>query len=321
MKEGVRVDERYRSLLHKVARRGYPEWIFTVGALMESMGPQAADWFETRTAAIVFSECWPLGADLVLTKGIPSKVAALVRLAGKQKNRDATGLGLLAYALEKGDASAAEELPDGKPLRWLTRALRRPSGFWSWAAKHAAAGDQSNLIQKALRSRDAGRPHDRAVSIAAAYLALTTRPPDIRAAPAPDEGFPFWVVFDRHTTEGKRALRDVARDLHIPLHQLEWSLFYYEGSRTNAEAESPWWRAYCRWHFRRNDLQPEESHLLWEPAREQMIQALAEDGQRLQSELYRWKLAHPEVIENLRRRVDLFNANLKTIRSGQPDLF
>ncbi len=321
MKAGFRVDERYRSLLHKAARRGCPEWVFTTSALIESMGSDAAGWFEARTAAIVYAECWPLGAELLFTKGIHSKVAALIRLAVHQKNRDATGLGLLAYALDKGDTTLLDGRSDEKPLRWLARAIRHPAGFWNWAAEHEAGRDQKALIDNAFRFRDSGRPHDRAVAMAAAYLALTTRPPAVQPAPPLEEGFPFWVVFDRHTAEGKRALKDVARDLHIPLHQLEWSLFYYEGSVANAEAESLWWRAYCRWHFRRVGLLPEETYLLWEPARDQLIQALAQEGQLLQNELYRWKLAHPDAIEALKRRVDLFNAALKNAQGGQPALF
>lgn len=321
MHEGFRVDDRFRSLLHKAARRGHSEWVFTTSALIERMGAEAVAWFKARTAAVVFAECWPMGAELLFTKGIHGYVAALIRLAVHQKNRDATGLGLLAYALDKGDTTVLDGRSDDKPLRWLARGIRRPSGFWGWGIEHAAGGDQRAFIESAFRLRDSGRPHDRVVAMAAAYLALTTCPPAAPPAPPLEEGFPFWVVFDRHTAEGQRALRDVARDLHIPLHQLEWALFYYEGSVANAEAESPWWRAYCRWHFRRVALLPEETYLLWEPAREQLIQALAEDGRLLQNELYRWKLAHPDTVESLKRRVELFNATLKNAQGDQPALF
>jgi hypothetical protein len=157
--------------------------------------------------------------------------------------------------------------------------------------------------------------------MAAAYLALTQSPPDIRPAPVPEEAFPFWVVFDRHTAEGQRVLRDIARDLHIPLPQLGWAHFFFEGSSANAEVASPWWQAYCRWHFRRIGLLPEEIHLLWEPAREQMIRALAEESQRLQGELYRWKLAHGDAIEAVKRRVELFTATIRGGAGDQPALF
>jgi hypothetical protein len=320
-KDPMQVDDRYRSLLHKTARRGYSEWIFTTSALIDAMGARAAAWFETRSAVMVLAECWPLSAEMRFTKGIHSKVAALVRLAAHQKNRDATGLGFLAYVLDKGDASALEASPGEKPLRWLARAIRNPSGFWSWVFDHTAGKGRKTLIDNAFRFRDGGRPHDQAVAMAAAYLALTQSPLEIRPAPMPEEAFPFWVVFDRHTAAGKRVLKDTARDLHIPLPQLEWAYFYFEGSASNAEASSPWWRAYCRWHFRKVGLLPEEIHLLWEPARAQMITALAEDSQRLQGDLYRWKLAHMDAIEAVKRRVELFNANIKEVQGDQSALF
>ncbi len=321
MKEPLRVDDRYRSLLHKAVRRGYSEWILTTSALIDAMGARAAVWFETRSAAIVFAECWPLGSEMLFTKGIHSKVAALVRLAAHQKNRDATGLGFLSYGLNKGDASVLEASPAEKPLRWLARAIRNPSGFWSWVSEHTAGKDRKTLIDNAFRFRDGGRPHDQAVAMAAAYLALTKSPPEIPPAPIPEEAFPFWVVFDRHTAEGQRVLKDTARDLHIPLPQLEWAHFYFEGSASNAEASSPWWQAYCRWHFRKIGMLPEEIHLLWEPAREQMIDALEEDSHRLRGELYRWKLAHMDAIEAVKRRVELFNSNIKEVQGDQSALF
>jgi hypothetical protein len=129
------------------------------------------------------------------------------------------------------------------------------------------------------------------------------------------------VVFDRHTSEGKRALNDVARDLHMQLPQLEWCYYYFEGAGTNAEHPSPWWQRYCRWNFQRIGLSPEEALLLWEPARDQLIDALAGDGHRLQNELYRWKLANPERIETLKRQVEYFIAHLDTLSSDQTQLF
>ena len=65
MKAPLQVDDRYRSLLHKAARRGYTEWIFTTGALIESMGARAAAWFEARTET---DDTWMyITADVVET--------------------------------------------------------------------------------------------------------------------------------------------------------------------------------------------------------------------------------------------------------------
>ena len=242
-------------------------------------------------------------------------------MAHRQKARDATGLGFLAYALDQGDETVLTRVSDEKAVRLIARAIRQPTGFWSWISEQPAEGNRKRLIENAFRYREGGRPHDKAVVQAAAYLALATPPPEIELAPASEDAFPYWVVFDRHTAEGKRVLRDVARDLHMPLPLLEWSLFFYEGAVANADAPSPWWQTYCRWHFERLGMLPEEAHLLWRPAREQIVGALAEDSRRLQSDLYRWKLGNLERIDALKRQVDLFASHIKDVQHDQSTLF
>jgi hypothetical protein len=321
MKDQSMIEDRYRSLLQKAVRRGNIELVYTASALIESLGGRSAAWLEARTAVIMFAECWPLGAELLFTKPFHSKVAALLRVARREKARDATGLGFLAYALDQGDDTVLSGVADDKAVRLIARAIRQPAGFWSWISEQPAEGNRKSLIENALRYREGERPHDKAVVQAAAYLALTSPPPKIEPAPAPEGAFPYWVVFDRHTAEGKRALRDVARDLHMPLPLLEWSLFYYEGAIANADAPSPWWQQYCRWHFERLGMPPAEAHLLWEPAREQIIDALAEDSQRLQSDMYRWKLGNLERIGALKRQVELFASHIKEVQHYQSTLF
>jgi len=321
MKARALIEDRYRSLLQKAVRRGNTELVYTASALIESLDGRSATWLETRTAVIMFAECWPLAAEMLFTKPFHSKVAALLRVAHCQKARDATGLGFLAYAMDRGDDTVLAGVSDDKAVRLIAKAIRQPADFWSWISEQPAEGRRKSLIEKAFRYREGGRPHDKTVVQAAAYLALTTPPPEINPALAPEGAFPYWVVFDRHTAEGKRVLRDVARDLHMPIALLEWSLFYYEGAVANADAPSPWWQTYCRWHFERLGMPPAEAHLLWEPARDQIIDALAEDSQRLQSDLYRWKLGNLERIDALKRQVELFTSHIKEVQHDQSTLF
>jgi hypothetical protein len=321
MKDRSMIEDRYRSLLQKAVRRGNTELIYTASALIESLGGRPAAWLETRTAVITFAECWPLGTELLFTKPFHSKVAALLRVAHRQKARDATGLGLLAYDLDRGDDTVLAAVPEDKAVRLIARAIRQPAGFWSWISEQPVAGTCKSLIENAFRYREGGRPHDKAVVQAAAYLALATPPPKIGAAQTPEGAFPYWVVFDRHTAEGKRVLRDVARDLHMPLPLLEWLHFYYEGAVANADAPSPWWQQFCRWHFERLGIPPAEAHLVWRPAREQVIDALAEDSRQLQSDLYRWKLDNLDRIDALKRQVELFASHIKEVQHDQSTLF
>lgn len=321
MKERPPFDDRYRSLLQKAVRRGHTEWVYAASALIESQSIHTEAWFEKRAAFIVFGDCWPLGAGLVFTRKFHSKVAALIRVARATKYRDATGLGFLAYALAHGDTTVLARDPDDRMVRLIAKAVRQPADYWEWISAQPVDPAQSALIANARRYKDGGRPHDSAVVKAAACLALSGPPPCPQPAASRESAFPYWVVFDRHTSEGKRVLRDVARDLHLPLPQLEWSYYFFEGAGANAEHPSPWWQRYCRWNFSRIGLNPEEARLLWEPARAQIIDALAEESRRLQNELYRWKLANTERIEALKRQVDLFISHINEVPRDQSTLF
>jgi hypothetical protein len=314
-------DARYRSLLQKAVRRGHVDLVYTTSALLESLSPKEKDWYRTRTAIITFEECWPLGYELNFNRKFHSKVAALIKVAQAQKVRDASGLGHLAYALHRGDASVYDGTADDKHIRIVANAIQRPDDFWHWIASRNQTEQQAALIENAMRFRHDGWPRDKAVIQAAAYLALTTDRRKATESPPVDEAFPFWVVFDRHTPEGKLALRDVARDLHIQLPQLEWTCFYYEGSKTNGDCSSNWWDRRCKWHFQKVDLAAEEAHLLWEPAKQQVIDALAGDGRQLQNELYRWKISNLKRVESLKRQVDLFIEHFKEVQRDQTVLF
>jgi hypothetical protein len=296
--------------------------VYAASALIENQAIHTEAWFEKRSAFIVFGDCWPLGAEIVLTRKLHSKVAALIRVARATKCRDATGLGFLAYAMAQGDARVLSQDPGDRVVRLIAKAVRKPADYWEWILAQRVDPARAALIANAQRYKDGGRPHDGAVVKAAAYLAVSGElprplPAETREPPV----FPYWAVFDRHTTEGKRVLRDVARDLHIPLPQLEWCYYYYEGAIANAEHPSPWWQRYCRWNFSRIGLSPEEARLLWEPARAQIVDALTEESHRLQNELYRWKLANRERIDALKRQVELFITRLNTVPRDQAQLF
>jgi hypothetical protein len=314
-------DARYRSLLQKAVRRGHVDLVYTTSALLESLSSKEKDWYRTRTAIITFEECWPLGCELNFNRKFHSKVAALIKVTQVQKIRDASGLGYLAYALHRGDTSVYDGTPNDKHIRIVANAIQRPEDFWQWISTRQQSERQVALIENAMRFKHEGLPRDKAVIQAAAYLAITTDTRQTVELPKVDETFPFWVVFDRHTPEGKLALRGVARDLNIQLPQLEWTCFYYEGSQTNGDISSNWWDRRCKWHFQKVGLIAEEAHLLWEPAKQQVIDALARESRQLQSELYRWKLSNLKRVESLKRQVDLFIEHFAEVQRDQAALF
>lgn len=316
-----KTEKKHRSLLQKAVRRGNVDLVLTVSALLESLGSKDRNWYRIQTAIITFEECWPLGTELLFNKKFHSKVAALIRIANCLKTRDATGLGYLAYAFAQGDASVLDDSADNKIIRIVANAIQRPDDFWQWIAWQKLSTRQKILIDNAARFRKTGLPHDKAVVQASAYLAATADLPPIEPGQPPNTKFPYWVALDHHTVEGQRAIRDIARDLHISLPQLEWTFFYFEGALTNGEMSSKWWDRYCQWHFQKIGLPANEAHLLWEPAKVQVMEALAQEGRQIQNELYRWKLSNRERVESLKKQVQLYIDHVDEIQRDQRDLF
>jgi hypothetical protein len=317
----IRKDDRYRSLLQKAVRRGNVDLIFTASALLKKTGLQTKSWYDNQTAIITFEECWPLGSELQLKKTFHSKVATLIRAACSQKARAATGLGYLAYSLAEGDPTVLDATAGDKIVKIIANAVQRPESFWDWVASQSVSDRQRQLIRNAKHYKNAGSPRDRTVVQAAAYLAATGEIPVLDNPGSTDQNFPYWIVFDRHTVEGRRVLNDIARDLHLPLAQLEWASFFFEGSTTFNELPSSWWNRHSEWHFRKVGLPRAEAHLVWDPVRQQVMDALAEESRKLQSELYKWKLANLEYIDALKRQVHLYIDHFDEIQKDQMSLF
>jgi hypothetical protein len=316
-----KIENRYRSLLQKAVRRGNIELVFTASAYLQSLGSREKSWYRTRSAIITLEECWPLGTLLIFNKKFHSKVAALIRTARYEKARNATGLGYLAYAVSEGDTSVLDGTPDDTPIRIVANAIQRPDDFWQWITWQKKSDNQRLLLDNTMRFKNVGSPHDKAVIKAAAYLSVTDDIPKINELEPADQKFPYWIAFDKHTLVGQRVLRDIARDLHIPLSQLEWTYFYFEGALTNGEIPSKWWDKHCEWHFRKIGLPATEAHLLWEPAKPQIIDALTEESRQLHKDLYRWKLSNRERIATLERQVQLYIEHIDEVQRDQRDLF
>ena len=77
----------------------------------------------------------------------------------------------------------------------------------------------------------------------------------------------------------------------------------------------------CQWYFQKINLPEEEAHLLWEPTRPQIIQALADDSRRLQNDLYKWKISNLERVESIKKQVEIFMEHIDEVKRGQQDLF
>lgn len=310
-----------RALLPKAVRRGNLDLVFTISALLDHQHPRMDEGLRTRAVAATFEDCWPLCGVLDFNRRAYSKVAALVRVAGSNQTRDAAGLGALALALARGDRSVLRDDRGDTAIKTLSTAIARPEDYWNWIQAQPHTAEGAAIVEKALRFKAVGRSAGRATVKAAAYLAVTGKLPHIESRPADKEAFPYWIAFDHHTPQGRQALKDVSRDLHIPYAQLAWSFFYFEGSTASGQMEAAWWQRYCRWQFKRVGLAPVEAPLLWEPARRQVADALAFDANRLHRILYAWKISHQEQVDTLRSQVALLLSNFKRLKGDQMPLF
>ncbi len=295
--------------------------LFTTCAFLESMGPKEKTWLKKRAVIITFEENWPLGSELVFNKSFHSKVALLVKIAQSTKAKDAAGLGSLAFALAEGDRSVLDGGPEDKTIRIVANAILRPEDYWEWIHLQKIVGRRASLIKNAVRFRNIGLPAEKAFSKAAAYLAVNGDLPEITRLPRQTLEFPYMAALDAHTRQGRRALNDISRDLHIPNRQLDWALFYFEGSTTTGSTPSIWWDRWCRWKFQKVGIPMEEAHLLWDPVKPQLAEALAEDAHLLHKEIYKWKMGHREQIASLKKKVELYVANFNAFQKEQTELF
>lgn len=272
-------DQRVRSLLQKAVRRGYTQVVER--ALVRLYASRDKTWLRSRTIVITFEECWPSGS-LSIDRELSSKRTALLKVAKAAKQKDAAGLGALAHAYKEGDQSMVDCIPDERSLRIVSEALGRPEAFFEWVLRQSKSQRSTDVIRSAQRYLPAATwQWDKACILAGALLASIGDVPAIEAADTPLEEFPYWVALDKHTPEGKVALREVAKQVNTSYRQLIWASFYFESARVNRLLSSPWWDAERTWRLRRAGLSWDTAEELWSRARPLMQQRLEAEAAAL----------------------------------------
>src|SRR5205823_11131029 len=142
--------------------------------------------------------------------------------------------------------------------------IRRPIDFWNWVIERCSEMRQLARVGSANKAfRGGGWPWDRAFMQASAYLAVTQELPNVSIVERQSTVFPFWVALDKHTPEGKEALRRAAKIVGIPWRQALWVSFYFESALTNAAVKSSWWEREIQWRLRRIGLSYDEARSVW----------------------------------------------------------
>ena len=275
-------DPRLRSLLQKAVRRGHSGVVESTARRLDAARDKA--WLRSRAVVITFEECWPLAQQLSISTQFDSRLAAFLRVASAEKQKDAAGLGTLAYAFSEGDQTILDVVPDRWALRTVSEALRRPLAFFEWAQGNCTSPTALQIVDAARRYLAAATwGWDKACIIAGAFLATTVGVPESRKASNTEGAFPYWVALDKHTPQGKEILHEIARERSISYRHLIWSSFYFESAKVNALGESPWWKAERAWRLTRAGLTAEAAEQLWEGLHAVIAERLRPEAEELRS--------------------------------------
>lgn len=274
-----------RSLLQKAVRRGNRSLTSTIVHHLRAIGD--TNWLKTRTFVITFEECWPLGAYPCTTVNFDSLLTLLLNVTEAVKMKDAAGLGSLAYEHSQGDCSVLSGVPEDKHVLFLSHAIKNADQFWQQTIQESKSDNQLMLIEAAHKAyRRGGWPWDRAFMQAAAYLALQT---DDFTVPISNriqhEEFPYWIALDKHTSQGKSALREAAKVTGIATHQLSWISFYLESAHLNDATPSYWWSREIQWRLQHIGLSYNQAQLIWNKARPVLRTILQKETEWLQQHL------------------------------------
>ncbi len=255
-------DPALRSLLQKAVRRGYLDIVRSAILLLEKKGDKT--WLRSRTFVITFEECWPLANQIVIKGDIASKIDTLLKVTSSFKQKDAAGLGALAYAYMEGDKGMLDCIPNIEQLKYVAGALQRPNAFFDWIIKQSNSKVSEQIIINAQKSLPAATwQWDKASIIAGALLSISNAINLPETLSENKNDFPYWVALDKHTPSGKIALRKIAKDLKISYREIIWSSFYCESARVNSLYPSNWWEAEKTWRLRRAGLTIESAEKLW----------------------------------------------------------
>lgn len=278
-------DQIIRAFLQKTIRRG--DYELARQAIAYVIEINEFQWMRKRLAVMTFEECWPYGLIVSFDNDEDVIIKHYLKLAKTVKNKNAAGLGSLAYALSQGDESVYQKDRGDKAIKIISEAIKRSKEFWIWAHKQNLSTKQRTLVENADKGfRKAGWPWDRAFAQAAAYLAITDNIPEIsyfNTALSPT--VPLWVGIDKHTKEGKKAIREAAKQNGFNANKALWLAFYFESAECNKIENSPWWTREMKWRMAKLQLDFEQGKEIWRKLRPTVKELLHEEVHKLGNKL------------------------------------
>ena len=289
---GPETDQAARSLLQKAVRRGNTSVAAATFRYLAREKNELA-WLRSRLAVMTFEEAWPYGVQVTFGRSELEILGHYRALCGSSKNKDAAGLGSLAYALSSGDATALAGDEGDWYIRVVARAAKERAGFWEWVQAEAAnAGARvQTLVGHALEgSKKAGWPWDKAFTFAAALLGIRNQIPVLTRTGVDDsEPFPYWVAIDKHTPQGKQIIRSVAAEMRVRPSIALWLSFYLESATCSRMEPAPWWEREKRWRFAKLGVTELEGTEIWVRLRPLIAERLGPTAEELERLVSRYR--------------------------------
>lgn len=267
-----------RSLLQKAVRRGNVELVETTFGYLQYV--RDFDWLRKRLAVIAYEECWTY-ADQLLYPNQPYKLLDEYRtLTTTIKNLNADALASLAVKVDEGELSAlVGSKKDQKAIQSVANAIKKPEEFWAWIKSEPDYKKNAKRIDAAERDiKKADFPGDKAMMLAAAYLALRYPIPETKfTTPNNDPDFPYWIAIDKHTSLGKLIYNEACQIIDIwPTRGLKIG-FYLEGAVVNQMVNSPFWDLVKEWKMNRIGYSIPEAEEIWRKLKPVLIEMSKND--------------------------------------------
>ena len=260
----VTANQICRSLLQKAVRRGAVSVAEKTVIHLIQNGETA--WLKNRLGVIAFEESWAYVSRLQFTTNENSLIKQYTDLAKSSKNKNAAGLGSLAYELSRGVESVlVNNDPANRHIKIIAEAIRRPDDFWAWANKSKLDGAAVGFLEKAeIGFKLAGWPWDKAFALASAYLFICGEITETAIHSTSDAAaFPYWVAIDKHTSEGKMVLAKCANKIDLNKKTLGWIQFYIESAKCENLQDSYWWEREKAWRLTNEGVGGGKAENIW----------------------------------------------------------
>jgi hypothetical protein len=294
-------DQIARSLLQKAIRRGCKE-VATAAFWHLTKLRNDFKWIRSRLAVFTFEEVWPYGQCITFERSEAKTLHHIIALCSAQKNKDAAGLGALGYAYSEGDNTTLKGDEGDWYIRVVSKALQEKDKFRDWALSESLnlPQEQARLVSNAIDgSKKAGWPWDKAFTYAAALLAIKKPVPTLSDAPGIEaDKFPFWVAIDKHTKDGKEAIKIAAQELHIPANTALWLSFYFESAICQSLGPSPWWDRERSWRLNKLSLSETDARKRWGQVRVCVKDLLAEKASFLAERIFTDHVPPKNIVNN-----------------------